>query len=176
MLCEKCKKKEATIFYEETINGKSRSYSLCSDCAEAMKQSGELYLNQGLGDSLLGVSPFGSIADNFFGGLFGLPENVRTSKKVCPLCHASFDDFRRNGKAGCPACYETFSGELQSTIRSIHGNLKHIGRSPAKFKKRQENKTRLEDLKSELKNAITAENFEKAAELRDQIRAIEAES
>ena len=33
MLCENCKKKEATVFYEENINGKKKSYKLCPDCA-----------------------------------------------------------------------------------------------------------------------------------------------
>ena len=42
MKCEKCKQNEATFFYEETVNGKTRSYHLCRDCAEKMKESGEL--------------------------------------------------------------------------------------------------------------------------------------
>ena len=33
MLCEKCKKRTATVFYNENINGKTRSYSLCAECA-----------------------------------------------------------------------------------------------------------------------------------------------
>ncbi len=172
MLCEKCKKKEATVFYEETINGKSRSYSLCGDCAEEMKQSGELNMGQSFG-SFFGASPFGTLPDSFFGGLFGLPEGTRTSKKVCPLCHASFESFRRSGKAGCPSCYDTFSAELENTLRSIHGNVKHIGRAPAKFKKQQEEKSRLEELRADLKRAIAQENFESAAKLRDEIRGLE---
>ena len=176
MLCEKCKKKEATVFYEENINGNSRSYSLCSDCAKSLENSGEISLHQSIENSFLGGSPFGSIADNFFGGLFGIPENTRTSKKICPLCAASFDDFRKTAKAGCPVCYEAFADELRGTVRSIHGQVKHIGRAPAKFKKRNEKKTRLAELKTKLKQAIADENFEQAATLRDQIHAMEAEN
>lgn len=172
MICEKCKKKEATVFYEETINGKSRSYSLCSDCAKEMKQSGELNMGQNFG-GLFGSSPFGAFSDNFFGGFFGLPEIPRTSRRVCPACHASFEDFRRSGKAGCPSCYETFSEELQSTLRSIHGNVTHVGRAPGKIKKKQNQKSRLEELRTELTRAIAEENFENAAKLRDEIRALE---
>ena len=172
MICEKCKKKEATVFYEETINGNSRSYSLCSDCAKEMKQNGELNMGQNL-DGLFGISPFGPLSDNFFGGFFGLPEVTRTSRRVCPACRASFEDFRRSGKAGCPSCYETFAAELQSTLRSIHGNLTHVGRAPAKFKKKQDQKSRLEELRAELSRAISEENFESAAKLRDEIRALE---
>ncbi len=175
MLCEKCKKKEATVFYEEAINGKTRSYSLCADCADAMEQSGEIDLHKGLGNSLFGSSSFGSITDDLFGGLFGIPENTRTSQKICPLCHASLENFKRSGKAGCPECYQTFADELRGTIRSIHGNIKHVGRAPKGTEKQGEGNTRLEKLKADLKTAIAEENFEKAAELRDSIRAIETE-
>ena len=42
MICERCKKKEATVFYEENINGATRSYSLCSECAAELNKSGDL--------------------------------------------------------------------------------------------------------------------------------------
>lgn len=175
MLCEKCKKKDATVFYEETINGKTRSYSLCGECATAMKQSGELSLGDDLGENLFGASHFGTLSDNLFGSLFGLPEITRTTRKLCPLCHSSFEDLRRSGKAGCPSCYHTFAAELESTIRSIHGNVKHIGRSPAKVNEQKTEKSRLEELRESLAHAISEENFEYAATLRDEIRTLETE-
>lgn len=179
MLCEKCKKKDASVFYEETINGKTRSYSLCGECAKAMKQNGEISLGEDLGGSLFGASHFGSLSDNLFGSLFGLPEVARTSRKLCPLCHSSFEDLRRSGKAGCPSCYRTFATELESTLRSIHGNVKHVGRAPTKIEKAAEEppkeKSRLEELREELARAIAEENFERAATLRDEIRTLESE-
>ena len=42
MLCEKCKKRTATVFYNENINGKTKSYSLCAECAAKMREAGEL--------------------------------------------------------------------------------------------------------------------------------------
>ena len=36
MLCERCKKNNATVFYRESINGKERSLSLCEKCAEVV--------------------------------------------------------------------------------------------------------------------------------------------
>ena len=180
MLYEKCKKQQATIFYEETINGKSRSYSLCADCAGELEKSGEISLQKGFGNTFFATTPFSSITDNLLGSFFSLPENVRTSRKLCPLCHASLESFRKSGKAGCPLCYETFADELRASIRAIHGSAKHIGRAPKgkESKATEQSKAgdaRLEALKTELKNAIANENFEKAAELRDSIRAIESE-
>lgn len=167
MLCERCKKNNATVFYEESINGESRSYSLCSACASEMKKSGEL-------SGLFPFSGFASVQDQLFGGLFGISEPALKTRKVCPLCAATFSDFQKNGKTGCPECYKTFGEELKGTIRSIHGNVKHIGRSPAKFSKVREKENELKELKNQLKTAIADEDFETAATLRDKIRAIES--
>jgi len=167
MLCERCKKNTATVFYEENINGESRSYSLCSECASEMKKNGEL-------SELFSFSGFGGIHDQLFGGLFGIAEPAVKTRKACPMCSSTFSDFQKNGKTGCPECYRSFGDELKSTIRSIHGNVKHIGRAPAKFRKNREKENELKSLKKQLKEAIAGENFETAATLRDKIRAMES--
>lgn len=167
MLCERCKKNNATVFYEENINGETRSYSLCSACASEMKKAGEL-------SGLFPFSGFTSMQDQLFGGLFGISEPAVTPRRSCPLCSATLSDFKKNGKTGCPECYKTFGEELKGTIRSIHGNVKHIGRSPAKFRKNREKENELKELKKLLKKAISNEDFETAADLRDKIRAMES--
>ena len=166
MICERCKKNEATVFYEENINGTSRSYSLCSECAAELKKSGEL-------SGFFSFGGVNSLHDQLFGGLFGLNQAPAKVRKTCPLCASAFSDLQKNGKAGCPECYKTFGEELRSSIRSIHGNVKHIGRSPAKFRKSREKENELKELKKQLKEAISNENFELAAELRDKVRALE---
>lgn len=167
MLCEKCKKSTATVFYEETINGETRSYSLCQGCASEMKKKGEL-------SGFFPFSGFGSMHDQLFGGLFGSVEAQEKTRKICPLCSSDFSDLKKNGKVGCPECYKTFSKELGTTIHSIHGNVKHLGRAPAKFRKNREKENELKALKNQLKQAIASENFEDAATLRDKIRSIES--
>ena len=166
MVCERCKKNTATVFSEESFNGESRSYSLCSECASELKKSGEIS----------GIFPFsglGGIHDQLFGGLFGIAEPTAKQRKACPMCASTFSDFQKNGKTGCPQCYKTFGEELKNTIRSIHGNVKHVGRSPRKFRKNREKENELKDLKKQLKTAISNEDFENAALLRDRIRAME---
>lgn len=172
MICEKCKKKEATVFYEETINGTKRSYSLCSDCAAEMEKQGELSPGYGA----FSLPSFGGFHDALFGGLFGLSAGKPQQKKTCPQCGATMDDLRANGKVGCPECYTAFREELDSTIRSIHGNVKHVGRAPARFRQNREKADRLATLKRQLKEAIAEESFERAATLRDEIRALEGNS
>ena len=166
MICERCKKNTATVFYQENINGEARSLSLCSDCASSMQKGGEI-------SGVFPFSGFGGIHDQLFGGLFGKPEVFSKAQKTCPLCASTFSDLKKNGKAGCPKCYEVFGEELKGTIRSIHGNLNHQGRSPAKYRKNLEKEKELSSLKSQLKDAISEENFELAVTLRDKIRALE---
>lgn len=173
MLCEKCKKNNASFFFEENINGKKRSLALCSDCAEEMKKSGEFQMGSSLFDSAFIPSSF---HNDIFGGLFSGAEMLPKSAgaKSCPGCGYTFAEFRRVGKAGCSQCYSTFAAELAPSIRSIHGNSKHTGRAPAKAKAKNKKENELKALKKELKAAISDENFEEAAILRDKIRDIEA--
>lgn len=169
MLCETCKKKEATVFYEETINGAKRSYSLCADCAAALEKQGEL----SFGHSPFSLPSFGSFHDTLFGGLFGLSEGQPQQKKACPQCGTTMSDLRSNGKVGCPECYATFRLELNDTIRSIHGNVEHVGRTPSRFRQNRGKADRLASLKQQLKDSIAEEDFERAATLRDEIRSLE---
>ena len=175
MICQRCKKNQATIFYEESINGKSRSYSLCPECASELEKHGELSINNGLYNMGSGIFSFPAVHlhDELFGGLFGIPERTENQGKTCPTCHSSFNDLVQTGKVGCPECYKTFANELNGTVRSIHGNVKHVGRSPAGFEKKNEKSDHLAELKKQLKSAISTEDFELAAKLRDEIRGLE---
>ena len=170
MICEKCKKKEATIFYEETINGTKRSYSICSDCAAELEKAGEISLAHGL----FSLPSFGGFHDGLFGGLFGNPATQPQARKACPKCGATMSDLKKVGKVGCPACYSTFGEELGDTIRSIHGNVKHIGRTPARLREDREMTDRLSLLRQQLKDAVAKEDYERAATLRDEIRSLES--
>ena len=176
MLCEKCKKNQATVFLRETVNGRETAYSLCGECAEDMKKEGKLKLSFG---------PFGgylSLADDgmypFFGSIFASPRMLGgkpTEKKICPLCGASFDDIRKSGKLGCPECYETFAAELEPAF-GCYGSAAAGGdrRIPRAAREKLERDERLSELEAGLKAAVAAENFEEAARLRDEIRAIKA--
>lgn len=173
MICERCKKNNASFFLEENINGKKRSMALCSHCAEEMKNNGELKGGDTFYNSFGISSP---LYDSLFGSLFssGIKSPQIGEKKSCPHCGFTLDDFRRSGKAGCSVCYQTFEKELEGTIRSIHGNAKHVGRAPKKFRQNKEKIDQLNSLKEQLKTAIEKEDFENAATLRDQIRSLES--
>ncbi len=167
MLCEKCHQKEASVFYEETVGNKTRSFSLCAECAKELKQTSG-------NDLLFSLPTAWSLSDGLFGTFFS-SQAPQKAEKTCPVCHASVRDLEKTGKVGCPSCYDTFRSELESTIRSIHGNVSHIGRAPAKHRKEVQNRSELDSLREELKAAIAHEDFESAAILRDKIKKLEQE-
>ncbi len=181
MLCERCNKKKASVFYRENINGKARAFHLCGECAAAMQQAGELE------DLSSAFAHFPSLSrgeeEGFFGELCSLPTSKRptsligaSSVKKCPLCGASFGNIASTGKVGCATCYQAFAEELSLPLRAAHGRTRHVGQSSRRFRAKQERTRRLAELKEQLKKAITEENFEEAATLRDRIRATEGEA
>lgn len=175
MLCEKCKKRTATVFYNENINGKTRSYSLCGECAAKLREKGEL---QDI-TSMIGsfADPFSQLHDDLFGGFFGIPARISSGEaKKCPDCGTTFREIADDGKVGCPTCYTTFADELSDLIRSVHGTTTHTGRVPSRHRAKQERTEKLKALKKDLQDAVSNEEYEKAATLRDEIRKLENEN
>ncbi len=176
MLCERCNKKKATVFYRENIGGRIKALRLCGECAEILEQAGEL---EEISSAVAGwISPF-FLADD----LFNLPlhsvnhhltETDPASMRSCPVCRATIEDISKSGKVGCAACYDTFSKELAASIRCAHGNTVHTGQTSLGYRLRMETINRLAGLKKQLKEAVACEKFELAVGLRDEIRALEA--
>ncbi len=54
---------------------------------------------------------------------------------------------------------------------NIHGETEHVGKKPAKYAQGTEKRTQLIRLRRDMKEAINAEDYERASQLRDEIRA-----
>ena len=104
---------------------------------------------------------------------------------------ARLPDMAQIGRIGCAECYSFFENELRDAIRRVHGDVTHKpeadwapepirpmveqGRRAAKPAKPAKAKTPLEQKREALQQAVAAEEFEKAAVLRDEIRKLEEE-
>ena len=175
MLCEKCKKRTATVFYNENINGKTRAYSLCGECAGKLREKGDLQDITSMMSSF--ADPFSAMHDELFGGFFGMPAlKSHTTHRKCGFCGSTYAEIVQNGKVGCPECYTTFRDELSRTLRSIHGTTTHTGEVPSRHRAKQERTRRMDKLKNQLREAIENENYERAAALRDEIRKLQSEN
>lgn len=162
MLCQNCGKNEATTHLKRIINGEKAETHLCSQCASAL----------GYGSIFSG---FGLNLGDLFGGFFGeLPVSKLSNRVIrCEKCGCSFDDIVKSGKIGCSDCYKTFYDKLLPSIQRIHGKTEHQGKFPAGAGEDVRYAHKLTELKAELNKAIDEQNFEKAAMLRDEIRAME---
>lgn len=167
MLCDICNKNEATNHIKKIVNDKITQLHLCSECAA----------KHGYGDM------FGALSmnfNNFFGSMFDFPMMSQSLKKeaetVCPFCGQKFSDIVKSGKIGCAECYDVFCDKIMPNIRSIHGDTSHVGKIPVSAGKEAHKKSEIENLKRSLQEAVDAQEYEKAAELRDKIKKLESES
>lgn len=160
MMCDKCGKNLATTHIKTVINGEVREHNLCSFCAA--KQ---------------GYSSFGGLSlSNMLSSMLEDSTQISSAHRVrCRCCGSSFSDIAESGRAGCSECYETFKKELLPSLSRLHGKVKHIGRAPEGFTMYEEKEQKIENLKKELKAAVEREEFETAAKLRDEIKAMEGE-
>ena len=91
---------------------------------------------------------------------------------VCLRCGQTLRRFQKSGRLGCPACYETFREQIQPMLQQIHGRVQHAGRIPLNSEAAQQSRQRQEELTRRMAAAVEAEDFETAAQLRDQIRLL----
>lgn len=160
MICEHCRKRTATTHITETINGVTKKMDLCSFCASELGLSGYMD-NMNIGSLLSSV--------------FLSDAPARREEKRCPVCHTGRSRIIETSKAGCAECYRVFRTELLSPIEKIHGKASHIGKRPMAEPSIETKENELSRLSEELKTAIEAEDFEKAARLRDEIKAMKGE-
>lgn len=163
MKCEICHAKDATVHLTEVVNDVVTKFHLCETCAR--KKSEEMQAHFGLTDLVSSLMDFGpTVAE----------EEMREEKvKKCPGCGMSYHDFQKSGKLGCGECYESFKKELSVLLRKIHGSDRHVGKMPFMGKRSEKDLEKLQELKLELNKLVQAEEFEKAALVRDRINEIE---
>lgn len=163
MLCERCNKNPATVHLKTYVNGIMTEKHLCQSCA---KETGQLQF-WNLGNPL----------SSFFETLLGTMELKPTLWSAkCRMCNLSFDQFRRGGQLGCPACYTEFREELNPIIRRIQGDVVHRGKVPKRAGGTLSIKRKIEQLRNKLNEAVSLEEYEKAAEIRDEIKRLEKEA
>lgn len=154
MKCDKCGN-EASFFYSSNVNGRRTERHLCADCARA----------EGFGNAL-DYDPMGGMRNMFdsffedFGGFFG------GGRSLLP----SFDLFgspMRSMMTRSAPRVNLVVGSPEQTAQSAGGVIPEA--DAADIRARREKGA----LRHQLDEAVKAENFERAAQLRDQLRALE---
>ena len=162
MKCDNCNK-TATVHLTEIKSGKKIEKHLCEQCAA-----------QSEGLPVKSHMPINELLTNFVMAHSGVQKEAGTT---CEHCGMTWAEFRQNGLLGCPNDYSLFEKDLTPLLKRAHEeHTHHVGKVPARrggtgvpMKKQVD----LTKLRKELAKAVEAEDYERAAKLRDQIRQAE---
>jgi protein arginine kinase activator len=173
LICQECKQRPATLHFTKIINGEKTEVHLCEHCAQER------------GDMLMFSENAGFSINNLLAGLLNLESPLKEAKTnafqgpeilQCERCKMTYHQFTKVGRFGCSDCYHTFSRHLQPILRRLHsGNATHAGKIPKRIGGAIHIRKQIEKLKQKLQELIVREEFEKAANVRDEIRSLESQ-
>jgi protein arginine kinase activator len=168
MRCTQCHEREAVVFLTQIAHGQEVKQHLCERCAA----------EKGVETTAsLGKTPVGTFLASMGKGLEGVAVQPGAgATEACPTCGATLADFRESGRLGCSDCYRAFEAPLRDLLRRLHGSSRHLGeRYLAPGGKPENGAPSIAQLRTQLRLAVETENFELAAELRDQLRTMGGE-
>jgi protein arginine kinase activator len=193
--CDNCHQRPAKYHVTRVVNGERSEEDLCEECA---LQRGELAMqlqpSAAIHDLLAGLLE---------GAKPSLRQ--QEPQQQCPACGLARAEFARTGLLGCEACYTTFAETLRPLVRRVQGAGRHHGKVPAQAAAHAQDEAvaserlpgsaapgrtattpgsaetatarmKIGGLREQMQAAIAAEDFERAAALRDRIRALEGRS
>ncbi len=153
MLCEECGERQAEVLVTTVVGGESVTRHLCRECLKKY-QAGDL---QAVLAAVLAL----------------MTQKEKQPEITCPHCGMAFSEFEKSGMLGCAECYQAFRAQLTPLITKVQGRAQHAGRRPRLSAEEQERQQKIEALRTQMEAAVAVENFEEAARLRDEIRAME---
>ena len=155
MKCENCGKNEVTFVYQSNINGHVEEKHLCSECAEKLGYTQRINAHsQRMMQNFFGRGS--RCGSSFFNDFF-------SPSLMGRMLEDPFDDFFADMPAlsAAPARQQETKKEEDLVEKEEQSRFSYL--------------RQLNALKVEMKKAVHQENFERAAELRDQIHKLEAD-
>ena len=153
--CDNCDR-PATVHMTEIHGNEKVEKHLCEECAatEGITIKANVPITQLLEDFVLATTA-----------------GAEVSEMKCDVCGLSFMEFRHAGLLGCPHDYDAFAKALTPMLQHAHeGASRHIGKVPKRAGGDQARQNKILRLRAELTGAIAAEDYERAAALRDRIK------
>jgi protein arginine kinase activator len=161
MKCEHCDKREATVHLTEIKKGVKQEMHLCEHCASEKGLPGKAHFS--VSELLAGITSSSS----------SKKQGKEVREVCCANCELSLSQFQSSGRFGCPDCYDSFKDDILPLVVKIHDSSQHVGKVPRRVTSEVSMQTDIRKLNMELKRTVKAEDYEKAAELRDRIRKLE---
>lgn len=164
--CDECHERDAVVSLTQVSDEQKTTVHLCERCAAARGVETSASLSKlPVGNFIASLGKGADVAAALPGP---------TPGGSCQACGASLDDFRETGRLGCAECYRNFEGPLRDLLRRLHGSTRHVGEHySATGGHGKSSGTSGALLREQLRQAIEAERFELAAQIRDQLKASE---
>ncbi len=161
MKCDKCNKQ--AVVHEVTIkNGVTNELHLC----------GEHAIEAGFSPPV--EKPVVQLLASMMTTAAAEGGHPREKPTKCPACGLTMGVFKKTGALGCPACYDAFMPTLGQIIeRAQAGASAHVGRRPGGSDDIRRVQALRAKLTRDLEAAVIAEQYERAAALRDEMAALD---
>ena len=161
--CRKCGKKP--VMTEIVIHqGEKIEKQLCAECAAAMGSG-----------TKAAHAPINQLVQNYVMTASGASQRKATAQgRSCEHCGLTFAEFRKSGLLGCPSCYQAFEKQLSPLLERAHaGGSHHVGKVPRRAGSSTDRQARIAMLRKQLDEAISSEEYERAAAVRDALQNFE---
>lgn len=169
MKCEKCNNNEAVFHYQSNINGEKNEYHLCADCAKAEGFGNILEFRPNSMFENFWREPFGGMLGSFFSDPFGSLTDGFFTEPFRTLEDGFFGRSLFAPTIAKPNVNVSI-GESEEKTETAEKGAENIPEDAGRDICR---KREIHALKHQLRTAVQAEEFEKAADLRDKIRELE---
>lgn len=174
MKCQHCEK-PATFHITELTGAEPQEVHLCEDHAQEFlaPQSNDSSpdASEEAAQEATPPLPFGGKKPHKVSQT--AEELARLDQRTCPKCGITFHEFRQQGRLGCPFDYEFFQRELEPLLVNIHGERQHVGKRPRSSSSATQLQAELLRLRREMRDAVQKEDYERASQLRDEIRRLD---
>ena len=163
MKCEICGLNDAVIHIRQIQKDLVHELHICEECAQ----------EKGLIREEESELPIANLLSGLLEGK-DLP-GATEGKDVCSKCGMKAAEFRKQGKLGCPECFEAFEKEVRAIVSQMAARPRHTGKLPRMLAAERTIAGDGEHLREELREAVEQEDYELAARLRDRLRGLESE-
>jgi protein arginine kinase activator len=156
--CRRCSK-PATLHITEIHDSTVQKIHLCENCASEYLETSAPPDEDEM-EALLEEAGLGELEDE-------------QDELTCPNCGITYREFRKQGRLGCPHDYVVFKERLVPLLENIHESTHHAGKFPKRAPDASHKQYELIKMRNDLRIAVEKEDYEAAAQLRDDIRQLE---
>ena len=191
MLCQKCGKKDAKIQMVMVENGRTTQINICEDCfakdyQQQMKALGVMGAvpeqQKDVVDTVSAEQMLRGFMQMLVSGQAQAKGKEEPQAKLsaaleesrCPNCGTSLKDVMGGGFFGCPTCVDTWEDSIPLLLSQGSMEYRHTGKIPLVQEEGLLEKREIFSLQEEMRQYVEQEEYEKAAEIRDLLRAKEA--